>query len=270
MKYRYILVSIFSLMLFLIYINNLNAQQNPMATISHDRVNIRNYPDTITGTVNFQLNTGQRIHIFYRTNERKIVNGMTNYWYYIIVYDGEFRNQWGWVFGEYVRFSVGWEEEYWTNMAPGRYTIDERTAYKNIAAREILRLLVYRGNDTTPRIELLEPFSLISSADPDLWYLRENWNSKNRYETYFGSLLVYVNEERGRWLFASITINQYIEGLIVYPGMTVEELIEIFGNEYYRSIYGMDYYNEYFDTYYWSFEVENNRIKSIRFTFSFT
>ena len=255
--------------------NNLNAQiyQTPdkLPTISHDRVNIRNYPNINNSTVKFQLNRGQKINIRYRTNDLKFVNGMTNYWYYISVQDGQYRNEYGWVFGEYVQFVDSWEEGFWTNMAIGRYTIDERTAYKNIAAGEILKLLVYRGDDTTRRIELLDPFTLISSEEPDLWYLRGIWNSKNRYSTYFGSIVVFVNEETGLWLFDSISINEYIDGLIVYPGMTVDELIEIFGTEHTRGGNSINYrYAEYFDSYYWTFEIENNRIKSIKFTFAFT
>jgi len=233
-------------------------------TISHDRVNIRNFPSTTLGSVSFQLNAGEKIIIRNRTIEQKEVNGMVNYWYYISVFEGEHRSRYGWVFGEYVRFTGIYDIDYWNASPFVIRPIDERSVYKNIVASEIFSALGLTNNFESYDLAMLERHRPMTRETSFIWYMHEaGYETLNTYLTNYGIISGFVNEETREWRFLSVTIHTNIQGSKLYPGMTIAQLEELFGTDY--TIEGplLQYdFQDLFDSYYWVFEIEDNIIKS--------
>jgi len=241
--------------------NNSNIDRWPI--IKEDYVEVMDFPDNDIGTERFRLDKNQKIVISYRTNTIDEKTG--NYWYFISPFDGVNRMFNGWVNGQYIEFIENFDEDYWNTTIFQIRLIDERIPYRNIIAKEILRALLWdRDGYGLYSIDLLNQYSLIRQRDTFIWYLVEgNFINYNTYSTDYGSLMVFINEETQEWVFYAINIVIGIEGINIFPGMTLNDLENILGMDYIIDnsfiIYELNYH---FHNYYWLFELENDKIIS--------
>jgi hypothetical protein len=266
-KYQFLFFIIF----LFAYLNDLYAANeyiDKWPVINDDHVNIRDYPDINKGTAQFQLNKNQKIVIRYKTINEKKINDSVNYWYYVSVFDGEYQNRIGWVYGKYISFTDNYNEEYWNTTIFGIKSIDEMVAYKNIVANKIITRLFGKYNDDGYDTNLLNQYALIHQQVSNRWYMREsNFSNLNTYSTDYGNIMGFINKTRGKWFFYRLEIEKKIEGMEIFPGMTINEIEKIFGNEYTTNNNILKYnFNEDFDSWFWTFNLNNGKIISFSIT----
>jgi hypothetical protein len=257
------------LFLMFFHLNNLFSQINPdidkWPIISDDNVNIREYPDIIKGAVNFKLYKNQKIHIIYRTNSMKKVNGFNNFWYYISVIDGKYKGYSGWVYGEYIEFKDNYDEEYWNTTLFKIKPIDEIIANRNIIAKKVINKLLGEEDDSGCYSgKLLDQYRLINQQVSFLWYMSESdFNNLNTYSTNYGYVMGFVNERLEKWQFFLLTIRDKMDIPEIFLGMTIKQVESIFGTDYKINGSRLEYeVNDYFDFYIWKLEIENNKVIS--------
>ena len=88
---------------------------------------------------------------------------------------------------------------------------------------------------------------------------------ENTYETEFGSILAFVNEDENLWSIIALNINQPTTEYGLSVGMPIESINNIFGDESY-TIEGdtMRFqFNEWFESYYLQIQIDNETINSI-------
>jgi hypothetical protein len=261
----------FSILL-LFGLNNVHADNEHIdkwPIINDDNVNVRDYPDINKGTVLFKLYKNQKIVIWYKTNNKKEINDSINFWYYISIFDGEYKGYNGWVYGEYISFKDNYNEVYWNTTVFNIKSIDERMTYRNIVARRLREKLFGMYDESgCYDTDLLIQYGLIHQQTSFLWYMREsNFNNLNTYSTNYGNIMGFVNENSGKWRFFELTIERNIEGLEIFPGMDIKEIENIFGNDYTINDGKLEYnFNDDFDSHFWIFNVRNERIISFSIT----
>jgi hypothetical protein len=233
--------------------------------VNDDNVNIRDYPDLRSGTVKFKVHKDQKIIIRYKTIDKKEINGTSNYWYYVTIFERDYQHQNGWIYGEYISFIEGFDEDYWNSSIFEIKPIDERIAYKNIVADRIINRLFGKSlSFSLYNIELLNGKDLINQQASFLWYMRESkYDFLNTYHVEYGYVMGFVNEIEKKWYFYMLVMDKLLEGIEIFPGMNMTEVTKIFGNDYSITDDTINYnFNEDFDSYFWSFKIENSKVVS--------
>jgi hypothetical protein len=239
-----------------------------LPSINDNKVNVRDFPDVNIGAVLFQLNKGQKIWIDFRTEEKKKVNGIFNYWYHLSVQDGEYKNKNGWVYGEYIDFVENYDEEYW--LFSEIILIDEKIVYKHILADRIISTLFGKPEESIQYdTNILVKYNFIKQQEANIWHMRESNYKLNTYAADFGNIYCYVNEELGKWFFVVLEVKNKIKGFEIYPGMLIRDIEDILGNDYTINN-GRLQYEINWNTdgklglflYYWIFNIEDDKVTS--------
>jgi hypothetical protein len=239
--------------------------------INNDNVNVRDFPDIYIGTVRYILNNNQKVSIKYRTNDEEKINESYNYWYYISPQDGENANHHGWIYGEFITFMENFDEDYWNNYQYGIAfpykinVIDRKIIYRNIIAnRIVLNLFGEREENGPYNLNILSGYDIIHQQSHGLWYMIESgFNVAITFQMEYGKVIGFVNTTTNEWYLFMLIIEDKIEGLEIFPGMSVSEIEYVLGKDFKYSNGKIEYlFQEGFHSFFWTFEIIDEKVKS--------
>lgn len=244
-----------------------NEYTNRWPIINDNSVNARDYPDIKLGNVVFKLSKNQKINIRYKTKQKYLINGYSDYWYNVSIQSGDNHiNELCWVFGQFISFKDGFAEDYWNKSIFPIKSIDQRVAYRNILINKILYSLYGKTIDGAYSTDLISSFNIKNSGDTGLWYMKESgYVEANTYYSPFGELTAFVNSKEKKWSHIETIINKNFNNFGINIGMNINDLEILLGDEYTKKDNFITYnYNENFDAYFLTFEVTNNLISSFK------
>jgi hypothetical protein len=224
--------------------------QNFIAYINDDDVNIRNLPSIKEGLVISKTNTGEKIRVIRRTEEKDTINNINTYWF--MVDFGKTRNISGWVFGKYISFAKENLNDFWNTTDDSRLIVSRTILYRNYFGDNLLVKTFGEAIKNTFDLQRIANLGFKDlPGDQIIDYLKESGYTKLReYKTKYGKLIAFVNTKENKWYFGSLEIENELSDNIIYLGMKFTDLTKLFGDKYHlENGYFQYYMNEDYDKY---------------------
>lgn len=164
--------------------------------INDNNVNVRDYPSVSQGKLVGQLNTNQKVSVYYKTKSMDTINGKTNYWYKIETVDKKIT---GWIFGDFIK------------LGKDNYIIE--VVKENILriqnANELLNKLFHGDGLTAYNLDLIKNYKVKESQLTSFWQMNESgYTQLNTYDTEYGELIAFVNIKENTWRFEGLKITK--------------------------------------------------------------